>query len=323
MKPTTSSSISRLSSNDPTASQRFSRADLIRILHITSRQLNAWQRAELLPAAEIYSFVDLQQAKKIRDLCLQKLRPAAIQRSLVAMRKVAGLANPLMEAATLVEGSRITFRHQGGTLEPETGQLRLDFDGNQPKAPVIAKVARNGKPDSSGRSLAGKRAQTADEVSEIFACGISLEENPETQMEAIACYQRVLEIEPAHAASHINLGTIYYNRQLFQEAELHYRSAVEADPRYALAYFDLGNVLDETGRIGEAIAAYKTAVTLAPGYADAHYNLALAYEKTRQPRKAMTHWRAYVKLDRVGPWATHARGQIRKILMAGGLQVVR
>ena len=318
MKPTTPSSISRSSSIDPT--QRYSRADLIRILRITSRQLNTWQRAELLPAAEIYSFVDLQQAKKIRDLCLQKLRPAAIQRSLVAMRKVAGLANPLMEAATLVEGSRITFRHQGGTLEPETGQLRLDFDGNQPKAPVIAKVPKLDRP---GRNISSKPSQVEEEVSEIFARGISLEENPETQMEAIACYQRVLELEPAHAASHINLGTIYYNRQLFQEAELHYRSAVEADPRYALAYFDLGNVLDETGRIGEAIAAYKTAVTLAPGYADAHYNLALAYEKTRQPRKAMTHWRAYVKLDHVGPWATHARGQIRKILMADGLQVVR
>lgn len=314
MKPTMPAGFTRISSTDD-AAQRFSRPDLIRILRITSRQLTAWQRAELLPAAESYSFVDLQQAKKIRDLCAQKVRPAAIRRSLVAMRKVAGLANPLLEAATLVEGSRIAFRHQGGTLEPETGQLRLDFDGNQPKAPVIAKPER---PARTG----GQASQTEDEVAGTFARGIALEENPETQLEAIACYQRVLELEPAHAAAHINLGTIYYNRQLFHEAELHYRGAVAADPRYALAYFDLGNVLDETGRIGDAIAAYKQAVTLAPTYADAHYNLALAYEKTRQPRKALTHWRAYVKLDHVGPWASHARGQIRKILAADALQVV-
>ena len=79
------------------------------------------------------------------------------------------------------------------------------------------------------------------------------------------------------------------------------------DPRYALAYFDLGNVLDETGRVAEAIKTYTTALQLAPTYADAHYNLALAYEKLKQPRSALRHWRAYVKLDNAGPWAVHAQ----------------
>ena len=121
---------------------------------------------------------------------------------------------------------------------------------------------------------------------------------------------------------HINLGTLYYNRQEFALAETHYRHALEADPRYALAYFDLGNVLDETGRVDEAIQTYKTALQLAPTYADAHYNLALAYEKTREPRKALKHWQAYVKLDTTGPWAVHARSQIKRILQADGLKLV-
>ena len=124
---------------------------------------------------------------------------------------------------------------------------------------------------------------------------------------------------PAHAAAHINLGTLYYNRQDFGLAEKHYRQAIEADPRYALAYFDLGNVLDETGRVHEAIQTYKTALQLAPTYADAHYNLALAYEKIREPRKALKHWQAYVKLDTSGPWSVHARSQIKRILQADGL----
>jgi tetratricopeptide (TPR) repeat protein len=94
------------------------------------------------------------------------------------------------------------------------------------------------------------------------------------------------------------------------------------DPRYALAYFDLGNVLDETGRLGDGIRAYQSAVSLAPTYADAHYNLALAFEKARQPRKALRHWQAYVKLDTTGPWAIHARNQIKKILAADELKVV-
>ncbi len=89
-----------------------------------------------------------------------------------------------------------------------------------------------------------------------------------------------------------------------------------------MAYFDLGNVLDETGRLGEAVKSYTSAITLAPTYADAHYNLALAYEKLKQPRRALLHWRAYVKLDNIGPWAIHARNQIQKILEADKLRVV-
>ncbi len=106
-------------------------------------------------------------------------------------------------------------------------------------------------------------------------------------------------------------------------SEKHYRAAIAIDPRYALAYFDLGNVLDETGRVAEAIQAYNTALQLAPTYGDAHYNVALAYEKVREPRKALKHWRAYVKLDTSGPWSVHARNQIQRILQADGLKLVR
>ena len=162
----------------------------------------------------------------------------------------------------------------------------------------------------------------SSDVNELFASGIALEEDPNSQAQAIAIYQKVLELDPAHAAAHINLGTLYYNRQEYPLAERHYRHAIEVDQRYALAYFDLGNVLDETGRVTEAIQTYLTALQLAPTYADAHYNLALAYEKIKEPRKALRHWRAYVKLDTTGPWAVHARNQIQRILQADGLKMV-
>ena len=62
-----------------------------------------------------------------------------------------------------------------------------------------------------------------------FARGIALEEDPNTQIEAISAYHRVLDLDPSHAAAHINLGTLYYNRQDFNLAEKHYRAALEAD----------------------------------------------------------------------------------------------
>lgn len=289
---------------------RYSRADLLRILRLTARQLAAWEKAELVAAAESYSFFDLLQIKKIRDLCAHKVRPAVIRRSLDAMQKqAAGMENPLVEASVLSAGHRIAFRHQGRLVEPIAGQFMFDFS------------ARDNVVTSTATPLVKPGPIPAD-VTGLFAQGIALEEDPNTQTQAIAAYQRVLELDPEHAAAHINLGTLHYNRQDYTLSEKHYRAAIEIDPRYALAYFDLGNVLDETGRVAAAIQAYNTALQLAPTYGDAHYNLALAYEKVREPRKALKHWRAYVKLDTSGPWAVHARNQIQRILQADGLKLV-
>ena len=239
------------------------------------------------------------------------VRPAVIRQSLDAMRKQASaVENPLLEAsASSTAKHRVAFRHQGRLLEPIAGQFLMDFSERE-KVLTSTPVPKS---EPSPRE---------SEVTAWFARGIALEEDPNTQPDAIAAYHQVLEIQPGHAAAHINLGTLYYNRQDFALAEKHYRQAIEADPRYSLAYFDLGNVLDETGRVQEAIVTYKTALQLAPTYADAHYNLALAFEKVREPRKALKHWQAYVKLDASGPWSVHARSQIKRILQADGLKLV-
>jgi len=290
---------------------RYTQADLLRILRITARQLAAWEKAGLVAAAESYTFFELLQIKKVRDLCARKVRPAVIRQSLEAMLKqVAGMENPLLEAGAFSTGHRIAFRHQGKVVEPIAGQFMFDFTPGQRLVASTPITSRT-------------EAAAPNDAAELFARGIALEEDPNHQAQAIEMYQQVLEIDPDHAAAHINLGTLHYNRQEYALAEKHYRHAIEVDARYALAYFDLGNVLDETGRVAEAIQTYSTALRLAPTYADAHYNLALAYEKIKEPRKALKHWRAYVKLDTVGPWAVHARNQIQRILQVDGLKLIQ
>jgi tetratricopeptide (TPR) repeat protein len=290
---------------------RYTRADLLRILRITARQLVGWEKAELVAVGDSYSFFDLLQIKKVRDLCAHKVRPAVIRESLAAMQKqAAGMANPLVEAGAFTAGKRIAFRHDGKLLEPIAGQFMLDFASRDRVVTGAAIPIRQTQP------------VPAKDIAGLFAQGIALEEDPNTHADAIEAYQAVLALDPEHAAAHINLGTLHYNRQDFNLAETHYRAAITIDPRYALAHFDLGNVLDETGRIAEAIRSYNTALQLAPTYGDAHYNVALAYEKIREPRKALQHWRAYVKLDTSGPWSTHARAQIKRILQSDRLKVV-
>ena len=229
------------------------------------------------------------------------------------MQRVAGMRNALVETSAVRRGARLAFRHGGALVDALTQQLAFDFanaSGGQ------LKVVRPGGESTLSPS------QQASQVQEMFARAVQLEENASTIDDAVELYQDILELKPDHAPACINLGTIFYNQRDFSSAEQMYRRATEADPSYALAFFDLGNVLDETQQLQDAINAYQTAIKLVPQYADAHYNLALAYERQGERRRALRHWMAYVRLDPVGPWAAHAKGQSRKILALERLSIV-
>jgi tetratricopeptide (TPR) repeat protein len=288
----------------------YSRQDVLRILDISARQLQAWERAGLISQQETYTFQDLGQLRTLRSLREDEVPAASIRDSILAMKAVSGMSNPLLEACVVRTGTRLAFRHHGAMVDPIRRQLLFDFErmnGSKHAVSGPAPLRRIGPPDQR-------------ELQERFHAAVQAEEAGEKQT-AINLYQEILSIDPQYAAACINLGTLYFHLRQYGRAEELYRRATEADPGYVLAYFDLGNVLDELERLEESIAAYFKAVTLSPRYADAHYNLALAYERIGEHRSALRHWRAYVKLDNRGPWAEHARGQIRKLLNREGIAI--
>ena len=294
---------------EPTRVTSYSRQDVLRILQISSHQLQGWERAELIPAQQTYSFQDLGQLRTLRSLREEDVSAASIRHSIVAMKAVAGMDNPLLEASLVRAGSRLAFRHSGTMVDPIRRQFLFDFDrlSRQPASEGPSPLRRPG-------AIAGRGLQ------ERFASAVQAEECGDKQA-AIAMYNEILAADPGFAPAYINLGTLYFHLRRYGRAEELYRRATEADPGYVLAFFDLGNVLDELDRPDESITAYREAITLAPRYADAHYNLALAYERKGELRLALRHWHAYVRLDRSGPWADHARGQIRKLLSRETLAV--
>lgn len=280
----------------------YSRQDVLRILQISSRQLQAWERAQLIPIQQTYSFQDLGQLRTLRALRNDDVSSAAIRHSVVAMKAVAGMSNPLVEATLVRTGTRLAFRHLGTMVDPIRRQLLFDFEraGRQPAMAEPSRLRVPGRPGGRG-------------IQERFVAAVQAEEAGDKHR-AIAIYTEILGLDPNFAPAYINLGTIYFHLRRFGRAEELYRRASEADGSYVLAFFDLGNVLDELDRPDESIAAYRRAIELAPRYADAHYNLALAYERKGECRLALRHWHTYVHLDHSGPWAEHARGQIHKLL---------
>ncbi len=276
----------------------YSRQDVLRILQISSRQLLGWEKAGLIPVQQTYTFQDLGQLRTLRALREESVSAASIRHSIVAMKSVAGMTNPLVEATLVRTGTRLAFRCQGAMVDPIRRQLLFDFE--RCESQEAAPLRRPGMPGAAA-------------TQELFYAAVQAEEAGEKNR-AIALYEQILARDPGYAPAYINLGTLYFHLRRYTRAEELYRRATETDPQYVLAFFDLGNVLDELDRPEESIAAYQRAVALSPRYSDAHYNLALAYERKGEGRSALRHWEAYVKLDRSGPWADHARGQIRRLL---------
>jgi tetratricopeptide (TPR) repeat protein len=296
-------------SNEHITVTQYSREDVLRILRIRPKQLCSWERSGLVSESATYSFQDLVQLRKLRDLRATRLSVASIRASIHAMRQVSGVANPLLEAGAVRNGKGLAFRLSGAMMEPIARQFVFDFDSQRHSQ--LAEVS----------SAASHQAAREARVQALFFEAVRMEERGKTQ-EAVAHYESILALDSSHAPACINLGTIQYNQRQFIEAESLYRRATIADPKYALAFFDLGNVLDELQRLPEAIAAYTTAICLVPHYGDAHYNVALAYERTGDRRAALRHWTTYIKLDPIGPWSNHARIQARKILEREKLAIV-
>jgi tetratricopeptide (TPR) repeat protein len=290
----------------------YSRQDVLRILQISSHQLQGWERAELIAPQQSYSFQDLGQLRTLRGLREEAVSAASIRHSILAMKAVSGMANPLLEASLVKTGARLTFRHHGAMVDPLSRQLLFDFE----------RLEQMEQPSDSSAPCQLRRpeAENQQDAQELFLDAVKAEEAGE-KVRAIQLYEQITELDPGYAPAYINLGTIHFHQREFDWAEQLYRRATELDPNYVLAFFDLGNVLDELQRLDESIAAYRQAVVLAPRYADAHYNLALAYERLSQWRQALRHWQAYVRLDNNGPWAEHAHGQISKLLSEEKLSI--
>src|SRR4029077_12522145 len=126
------------------------------------------------------------------------------------------MENPLLEAGAFLSGHRVAFRHEGKLLEPIAGEFMFDFSPDQKvisRTPVMPL-----RPDPK-----------ESDVAELFSRGIALEEDARTHGEAIATSLKALERDSSHAPAHINIGTLYYNRQEYGLAEKHYRAAIDSD----------------------------------------------------------------------------------------------
>jgi tetratricopeptide (TPR) repeat protein len=187
-----------------------------------------------------------------------------------------------------VEGSRIVAEDGTRRWQPESGQGLLDFSAGA--------LADEPVPQVRGAFLEAGSAEPDFSADEWFEWGCELE--PGSPEEAIAAYRRAIDIDPAHADAHVNLGRLLHEAGDAAGASPHYEAALTSRPEDATAAFNLGVAQEDLGRLPEALLAYQRAVRLDPENADAHFNAAALAEKLGRTAEALRHLRTYRKLTR-------------------------
>jgi tetratricopeptide (TPR) repeat protein len=277
---------------------RFSSEDVQRIVGLTGKQLDYWDRLHLVSprkeeGSRFYDFRDLIGLRTVKQLVEEGVPASRLRHALVALReKLSHVPTPLAELRVLSDGKDILVEHDGARLEPLSGQFALNFETSElrERVRVIAKPGPN--------------------ADEWLATALEYDAGGETRAEAIDAYDHALCIDPQKLDALLNCGTLFYEEGNLKKAAEYFERALQADPENALAHFNLGSVLEEVGRLEAARLHLRHAVRLDPSYPDAHYNLAFVCEKLGAHNEARRNWEAFVKLDPASPWCGYARQRL-------------
>ncbi len=94
-----------------------------------------------------------------------------------------------------------------------------------------------------------------------------------------------------------NQGLAFFNQQKWPQAEAAYRKALEMEPAVASHHFQLGKDLGFQNKWSEAIGAYSEAIRLSPNEAPIHFALGLAYANLSNWPKAQESQQTAIRLD--------------------------
>jgi tetratricopeptide (TPR) repeat protein len=114
--------------------------------------------------------------------------------------------------------------------------------------------------------------------------------------EAIAHFQKAIQIQPDYADAHCNLGNTFLRQRNLRDAIICFQEALNIDPNFEEVYYNLGTSLAEVDRLDEAITFLHAAIEINPSFADAHYNLASALVKLNQRDLALMAYQRALEL---------------------------
>ncbi len=272
----------------------YSANDVARLLDLSVGQVRSYARAGFLdpergPRGEYrFSFQDLVLLRTAKGLVAARIPERQVRRALRTLKQQLPSGRPLSAVQIHAEGDRIIVRQDDTVWNPESGQTQFNFDVGE-RVDKVAPHARRAV------EQAGESEEELDSE-DWYSLGVELETAaPNHAREA---YRRALELDPADAASRINLGRLLHESGHLKAAEAHYRLALAHGSPNGTALFNLGVSLEDLGERRDAMQAYRDAIAVSPRLADAYYNLARLLEQVGDSAAALRCLKTYRKLNR-------------------------
>ena len=110
-----------------------------------------------------------------------------------------------------------------------------------------------------------------------------------------------------------NMGTAYYNKHDYTNAEKYYLDALDLEPNFLLALRGLSKTYIAMNRLPQTVATLEKAVKIRPMSADLYLELGNAYHMTGDTQKALFAYQKVISLSPNTPMAETAQKEILKI----------
>ena len=151
-------------------------------------------------------------------------------------------------------------------------------------------------------AILANRHLRSDFLKVVMICSITLVfaawtyERNTVWSNAVSLWSDVVKKSPQKVRPHNNLGNALKNQGKIKEAIAHFNKALQINPGYSKAHNNLGTALASLGETEEAIKHFGIALYINPGYAAAHSNIGVALAGQNELEKAIVHFRAALRL---------------------------
>ncbi len=132
--------------------------------------------------------------------------------------------------------------------------------------------------------------------------------NEDKDLQAAELFKKVLEIDPKHPLAHYNLGVIYDDNGMFEEAIAEFKQALQANPKNIDAHYRLGIAYATQGSDDQAISELRSVLQSEPSHIPTLYNLAVLYDGAGQQDQAIEYYRKVIEIKPEYPEALNNLG---------------
>jgi tetratricopeptide (TPR) repeat protein len=147
-----------------------------------------------------------------------------------------------------------------------------------PALVALVKVSRAQGRDELADSILDQALEIDPDRAELhYLDGERLRTEPGRLGEALAAYQRAVELRPDYAEARMALGIQMLAGGNYQEALAHFQAAAALVPTLPAAHVNLGDAYRATEQWTESQTAYRQALALQERLPEAHYGLGLLF----------------------------------------------